>query len=336
MKKNLYISLLSMVALASCSKVDIDVPACQSANEVVAEKEISFQTAGYALSTKAGSSSFEGTFKTFGFFTGDSNWNSESTLENAVNYINGAEISNNSNVWKESGKTYYWPKAGKLSFVSYAPATANLQVNGNKNEMFSANAFEPSYDLMIGETAADKTGPEAVSVLFRHVLSQVNFTAQVSELESNGLYFEVSINSISLENIANKGDFSWNALENKASFGKQNSYYGNKQVSETVNFEDGDIKDLGTSLYIPQMLNNSNLEISYSINTYVIENGTKVYVDKVNNTKSVSLESLNGGEWKSGYSYVYNITINTLSEDNITVTPYIENDWKTIEHEINM
>lgn len=340
MKKNLYISLLSMVVLASCTKVDLEMPASiQPSNnsEVVAEKEISFQVAGYSLNTKAGS--FEGSFKTFAYFTGETDWSSEETLSNAVTYINGAEIKNLGSSWKSEGKTYYWPKAGKMSFVSFAPSTAKLNVNDSKSELFSANSFEPSYDLMISDTATDKeSSNNNVPVLFHHVLSQVRFTAQATEFESNGLHFEISINSISLENIAKKGDFSWNAMSNEASFGKQDSYYGSKQVSEGFSFsEDKQVMNLEAGLYIPQELSNVNMVINYTINTYVIENGSKVYVDKrENETKSFSMKGMTNGEWKSGYSYVYDITLSGLSNDNITVNPYIENDWKTIEHESNM
>lgn len=344
MKKNLYISLLSMVVLASCSKVDLDVPAPAQAsynNEVVAEKEISFQVADYARSTKAGNGSFEGTFKTFAFFTGDTNWSAEENLENAVTYINGAEISHLNNGWKAAGKSYYWPKAGKMSFVSFAPATASndIKVNDTKSSIFTSEAFVPSYDLMIADTASDKDNNTSnVAVLFHHVLSQVRFTAKATEFESNGLHFEISINSISLDNIANKGDFSWNAMSNNASFGKKDSYFGGKQISETFNFsDDKKVLNLEAGLYIPQDLTNANLVINYTINTYTLDGNTKVYVDKrENETKTVSLKGMTNGEWKSGYSYVYDITISALSDDNITINPYVENDWKSIEHETNM
>ena len=320
--KKYFYTFLSLVVLGGCTEI-----APISRTEAT---EILFQRATYSAKTKA-TSQFEGVFKVYGFYTGDANWGEGNTIDDAVMYINGAHISNNGGVWKEYGNTYYWPKAGKMSFVSFAPDTVSVNINSAKSSIFTIDGIEPTYDFLIGDTATDLTGPNAVPILFHHVFSKVKFAAKISNVDSNGIKFETVINDISIGKITKKADFKWDSIKNNCSFDKH-CIEDKKCIGSKIILNE-ELREISTNFYIPQRLSETNLFINYT--TYLIEADSNTYVDRVDNIKNIPLNNFIDGEWCSGYSYVYNIIINTLSDDIILV-PYIENNWGIIEHGINI
>ncbi len=100
MKKYIIIAIAALAASAACSKVET--------TEV--QKEISFEVANN-IKTKAftGSVYNNGAFGTYAWFN------------NTDEFMVNEQVDLSGGVWKTVDNTYYWPKTGSISFISYSP-----------------------------------------------------------------------------------------------------------------------------------------------------------------------------------------------------------------------
>lgn len=179
MKKRLLISILALTAaLTSCVKVEYDMPAADPSYSIndLSDQKIGFNTVLYSQQTKASTSPLPdgSSFRTFGFYTGAYNWG-ELDFSSMVSYIWGQEVSLQDGKWRTE-KDYYWPKAGKLSFISYAPADAGLGFNFTEDlpNLFARDYENNGTDLLIA-LSKNKTlsnSKNGVDFSFRHALSQ--------------------------------------------------------------------------------------------------------------------------------------------------------------------
>lgn len=346
MKKNLNITLLLTLTavLASCSKVDVEVPSVQTSSsssskseiKTPAQKAISFDANLYSQQTKSDYSELESSFRTYAFYTGDFDWNSNIEISDMVKYIDGQEVSKNGSEWN-TAETYYWPKAGKLSFASYSPVSANLALGNTKENLLNKTGYvNNGTDLLIADLAANKTQSNGkVSVLFRHALSQLMFNFKAKTLSANGLDFEVTVNSAKVSSVCNTADFNWNSTNNETTW----SNHSNAQV---INLSDNaaalttEFTALGSnSIVLPQSLTNNNGNIELTVNFTIITKEGETELDSTTITETVSLSSENINAWASGHCYIYNITINPLSNDVITFAPSVVN-WMTNSSQASM
>ena len=238
MKKYFFFAAAALVALASCSKVE---PEDQNG------PEISFQTANYLNSTKADSDGHvefysAGKFNVAGYFTPGA-W---ANLSGATAYMgNGAsgsfvEISNVDGTWKNTTTPYYWPKAGKLSFIGYYPSSVSATVTGTNSlavsfsnysvaETLSSQASnvttdatvvtDDKNDLMVADAIYDQTSNNSedqhfkngVAMIFHHTLAKIKFFAKQKTLEGiqadANLPLKVVINDLQVKAINNIGSF---------------------------------------------------------------------------------------------------------------------------------
>lgn len=149
-------------------------------------------------------------------------------------YIDINKISKQDGVWKawESGKSYWWPKAGNLSFCSWAPYnlldrgltvdnTNGIQIKGwsmpntpgygGSTDYGKEAPKDGSTDILIAgtydvspATNADATA-NGVKIQFSHALCKVRF---VISLDSDDADKEWRVYSVALKDIYTQGDYS--------------------------------------------------------------------------------------------------------------------------------
>lgn len=348
MKKNLNITLLLTLTavLASCSKVDVEVPSVQTSSsssskseiKTPAQKAISFDANLYSQQTKSDYSELESSFRTYAFYTGDFDWNSSLEISDMVKYINGDEVSKKGSEWS-TAVDYCWPKSGKLSFASYSPVSADLAIGNTRENLLNKTGYvNDGTDLLIADLAANKTqsnSQSGVQVLFRHALSQLMFNFKAKTLEANGLKFEVKVNSVKVSSVCNTADLNWNSTNNEISWSNQKNAQVINVSSEETELTT-EFATLGSNaIVLPQSLSNSNGNIELTVNFTIVTKEGETELDTTTITETVSLSINDITAWASGYCYIYNITINPLSNDVITFAPSVVN-WMTNSSQASM
>lgn len=193
MKKLFIIAAAAVVALAACTKNDVD------------RKGINFNTvAGRNTKVPLTGTIYKTTDPTFGIFcyalTDGKTWAANSA--DGQTYMDNVEISYNDTdkIW-EPATVYYWPLSGSLTFVgyspygcagtvAYAPATKALTITDFTVKAAAAD----QEDLMWATTNPDLTDNQStytsesatstlkgVNEVFHHALSQVKFNVKKAE-----------------------------------------------------------------------------------------------------------------------------------------------------------
>ena len=199
----------------------------------------------------------------------------------------GALISYADNVWKEQGKVHYWPKDkdSRLTFYSYSIndqngktfTTAPTSLSCTYKDGIQMTGYDvvanKNIDFMVAEVMADQTKnndedelkTDGVKTVFRHELSNVNFTIKTTTAYSDKTF---TLNSITLNDIAATGDFSQNPSTtdpltgtwavkstDNITVGNTNTTFANSPVSFAA----------PQYLFIPQTFTNETVTIVYTI-----------------------------------------------------------------------
>ena len=241
MKKNIIIALAACVALAACTKNEV--------KPVNVDQEITFQAVVDKAATKAGTFDNSATyptdrpFGTFAFFYTTEDGYSKA----APKYIDNAKVENTSganagSAWTTT-PTYYWPKQGYLTFMSYSPyvdlhdivtcAPADDAMAEIKIPNWDVDAHQ-KVDIMIADRVDNlkangrNGGYTGVPTVFRHKLAQiVKFSVQTKydfrNLKDNKpqagskLFF---LKKIVLQDIVTNGSFSSGTQPSNSSLGE--------------------------------------------------------------------------------------------------------------------
>lgn len=343
MKKYFIIAVAALVALASCTKSEIDPSA-------KADRAINFTTVT-GMNTKApiAGTIYKTTDPHFGIFcyalTNGKTWAANSS--DGQLYMNNVEISYNSTdkIW-EPATTYYWPLSGSLTFVgyspygcagtvAYAPATKVLTVTD-----FTVNATAASQqDLMWATTNPDLTDNQSaytsesatstltgVNEVFHHALSQVKFNVK----KAAGLDdYTITVNSITFDAYS-KGTLTvtndspvWSAQA------KQDGFVFNTTGSNVVAPNNAsEFAAFGVAnMPVPQTLANGvqTFTITYSLQKGGVDLGSK----------TVSAKDLLGAEvtaWAPNTIYNYNIVIDLAKiYFNPTVVDWVSGSSQQID-----
>ena len=200
-----------------------------------------------SMTTKAGVSTTDfPTTSTFGscawYLPGDNKWDDHHAAAATdpvvpTLYIEPSKISYNeaSKVWRNEGKTYYWPMNGSLTFISWAPADLLDKVDASNNKLNSVTREEgfkitnwkmentPGYGIVppTSEGGVSTTDPDVdillsytkdctrntangkVPTMFSHLLCKVKV---VATLAKPGAQWEIT--SVTLSNIYTKANYS--------------------------------------------------------------------------------------------------------------------------------
>ena len=186
MKKFFLFAAAALVALVSCSKVEVPETAANS-------KKISFEVANYAAQTKADSPTsliVEGytSFMTNAWYHSPADGNQYFMQNIAITWNTTTE-----NTWAPA-IDYFWPKTGYVNFYSYAgtqdPTTVNSEgslvytdkvIAYNDNILVADAAY--GYNANVSTYSLDHASVTGVPTLFRHYLSKLAFNVMLKTTE---------------------------------------------------------------------------------------------------------------------------------------------------------
>lgn len=195
MKKYFFI-LAAAAALAACAKNEVTPVLSQENTEIAYNVAPKTKTTTDFLTTNV--------FASWAYYLpNDKNW--DANLTEAQPYIDNSKVSyqiDGSDTWKETGKTYYWPKGGKLTFFAYSLNKENLTLKAENSLSHVAIAKEadcygitalidldenPNTDFLVADIAKDQFQNTnkahfrvGVPTLFKHKFSRVQFQVKKS------------------------------------------------------------------------------------------------------------------------------------------------------------
>ena len=245
-------------------------------------------------------------------------------------YIPTSEISNNEGQWKawDSGKSYYWPMNGSLTFISWAPykLVEHTGFNVTREEGFKianwkmentpgygmvsttseggVSTTDPNVDILLSYTkdCTRNTANGKVPTIFSHLLCKVKVEARLA----NDKVEQKIIESVTLTNIYTKGDYVAGEWTNQSE--PMNYVYpqpGETSPSPTITMTDkANTVIFPETMFLPQRLTREVITDRPKISIKLQGNKTPIeryfYNDKILNPLSV---------WNQGKSITYVITI---------------------------
>ena len=267
-------------------------------------------------------------------------------------FMNNVEIKKDDEQWRNVNVKYYWPTSGSLTFACYSPydfiegSTDDATiVSATKDGGITFTGFiAPTdslkqIDLMVADAITPETNSGVVTVTFKHILSQIKFTARTKEnYKVNTNVSKIVINKVEVHKICIKGDYS----SNNGTFEKGNWSLSSIQsdsvdylvLSESTNPKEisliGGINDTvhiaKPILIIPQNGTDTNwssgdadkedkiFEIKYTVTFKEGSTETETTSEKTAYIKPNS-------DWEKGKIYTYNLVVG-LNE--ITFNPEVE------------
>ena len=220
MKTNQLILAAALVALAACSKANVET------NATLGNNEIGF-TAVSRKATKANDAIITGTtygtdntFKVWGWQSEAADY-SEFAEDAASNFMSNITISwtggrlNRAEAWRNADNYYYWPFTGKISFLAVhpstvAPSTTGWDATNDKPKAtfadYTISSANKTVDLMLANNDGSRRS-DALPMVFNHALAQIQFRARTNEDYSDDVTF--TLNSVTLNNIDLSGDLAY-------------------------------------------------------------------------------------------------------------------------------
>lgn len=171
-----FVLLCAAGMMCACSKNEFT-------GSAVADTQIVYDV----ISTKAAQVyDTSGRFISYAWYLPDgTKWGGNDNSSVAVPYISGSEISWQAGVWKNGQDTYYWPKDGTLTFLSYSPSgiAANVRVSSTIHRGIMLDSWDVAshqdIDFMVADVQSGmkangtNAGYVGVPTVFRHKLSMV-------------------------------------------------------------------------------------------------------------------------------------------------------------------
>ena len=149
----------------------------------------------------------------------------------AIAYIENAIISfdfDGAN-WRDADHSYYWPRAGKLTFFSYSPQALQSFTQIDRNSGITITDWDVNahqdVDIMIADVQTEQTANQnvgtytGVPTIFRHALSKISgFTFNLHKDYYTASKIEFLLNSIVIKNMPQKGTYS-NTMPSESNIG---------------------------------------------------------------------------------------------------------------------
>lgn len=323
--KKVFLIAAAVVALAACSKNEV-LPSSSINNE------ISFNV---APRTKAAPETFDthNVFASWAYYLPKgSTWDTRATGVTPQKYIVGRTISYQTDgTWKETGKTYYWPKdGGSLTFFAYSLNRNNLTLTGGDSH-FTCNAgtgisgdidltANKNTDFMVADIAKDKTANESlnsingVPTLFKHKLSKVACTVKKASDYQN---VKFKLDSIKFLQVSHYAAYVQLPTEKITPSGTKDDQVYTSATQEITTIATA-VANEDVFIYIPQKFDDatSKIRVTYTITT-TVEDSTPV-VQTVVREYPINDKF---AEWEMGKKYIFNLT---FSLDEILWAPAVE------------
>lgn len=263
--------------------------------------------------------------------------------------------------WRDADHSYYWPRAGKLTFFSYSPQAIKASTQIDRNSGITITDWDvhshQNVDIMIADVQTDQTANQnvgtytGVPTIFRHALSKISgFTFNLHKDYYTASKIEFLLNSIVIKNMPQKGTYS-NTMPSESNIGAWNkaangiysyTWYSNASGT-TIPYSESTplaIPANGLSPYselylLPQLYpadGGPSLEITYTKRTY---SGPDTYVE-TQITASVSFYDLfasTGHRLVINRNLTFNIVFN-IDSNLITWAPD-QQDWDGSDFKID-
>ena len=325
MKKYIILAAVALAASAACTKVEV-------AQE--AQREISFEVANRM--TKANVKYENGDFGTYAWFN------------NTDPFMVNEKVGLVSGVWKTVDNTFYWPKTGSVSFISYSPYTGPVPTVA-KDKITYTGYTAADVDVMYADRATCSSnvnevndgvdsGYTGVPTVFRHALAKLSFDIKANFLEYddtvNGSHteWEVTVNSIKIGGFKTTGDLALTLNSDGKSWDKPATDVGgtNYYVWENLSGSTGDQELLpsgtitltttpqtlnaATGYVMPQVLEAGAqvLKLNIHIKT-TLANGNVINEDLVKTINLMDISTLKA--WQMNEKIHYTINIKPTSSD---------------------
>ena len=145
-----------------------------------AQAQISYNVVQYTQTKAAGEYPTKVPFVSSAFYLENGKTWAANRSE-AKSYIENAIISYDETrtSWHDADHSYYWPRAGKLTFFSYSPQAIKASTQIDRNSGITITDWDvhshQNVDIMIADVQTDQTGGtyKGVPTIFRHKLSQI-------------------------------------------------------------------------------------------------------------------------------------------------------------------
>ena len=217
MKRILILAAAALVAGAACTKVE------SFSGDV--QKEINFEVAN-RLTKATGVVYNNGAFGTYAWFN------------NTDPFMVNEKVDLTSGVWKTIDHTFYWPKTGSISFISYSPfsgptptiakdkITYAAYTAANVDVMYADKATCSSNVNEVTDSDTADSGYSGVPTVFRHALAKLSFDIKANFIEyddpvnNSHTEWEVTVNSAKLSGIKSTGELELNLNSDGKSWDK--------------------------------------------------------------------------------------------------------------------
>lgn len=240
------------------------------------------------------------------------------------NHTNGPDVSYGSGLFKNQHVTYsseetkwtytpvkYWPAAGHIDFLAYAPFDKDQELKNNKNLDFTVNSDVTKQIDLLWDNAANKTKTtEKVKFTFKHALAKIGYSVKST---NNDASTTITVKSIKLvgdltnENtnaFYTKGTIDLSKANNDANDlwtitdgTKQNfDWFSGNQTLSTAKYE-----STNYLFVIPQDFSNTATDQLYVVVEYTVTTDGSV----ITNTVSQKISK----DFKQGKAYMINLII---------------------------
>ena len=336
--KKLFLSILAVATLASCTKDE----------SFYTEQDSEIKLAPVAsMLTKAVPGAIDGTtYPADEHFDVYAYWKNEGAgskfTDGTTEYLGqpkagyGVEFVKKGDWFWGGATAYYWPKNGSLRFAAYSPADLKHEVKHDiATDTYTVLGYtqpyetDKTFDFMLAPTSVSYTSATAVDdvdIVFEHALSWITLKAVAKDAVAADAFtiHEVSINNVNTvaDLTAAMPEKTWSNWSVPQKYIVRSASAKNITVNETVQTLDEQL--LGTVI-IPQAT--TTVTVKYT------QNALK---DKDNNITSPALPNQeitvpllldgNNTPWEPGKHYIYTLIFGL---DEILITPAVA-DWEDV------
>lgn len=321
MKKFLFLAAMATLALSSCSKNEV-YENKQDPGMIVYNTSVGKQT----KATEVAISQLQADANGFGIKAYFHDTTPIATATSFTKYIDDAVKYTTPNWVNVSGKTYYWPLTGNLSYFAFYPVAAPTAFTDAASGQapaftYSVKAVASQEDLMAATTLnqTKPATPTAVAINLRHLLSQIKFTAKV-----NDTGYSAKITSIQISGAKDQSTFSyttdptaaatsagtWGSATGSATY----TYFTGTATINTTSY--ADITGGTTLMILPQAAAAGTFKFTVAYDTYAKDASNNDF--KIGSfTKDVDMQAL-----VINKKYNYQLTL-PIGTDPITFNPSV-------------
>lgn len=286
MKKTL-LAVVAVLAMTSCSQNEIDGI---DNGKQDARKEIKFGYSPVTRATETTTNDFD-YFKVYAY----KGATYSSTAGDLI--IDGKAFEKNGTVWESTDKCY-WPATGNLSFFGYNIDDAQYKTESGKPTLTYTikSTIATQEDLLVSQLLNKEYSTTAISLPFKHALSQVLFTVEGDDANLTYTVEKIEIKQVSSTGTYDYESSAWTTTATLADYTITPTNPVKVTGTTSENFVDAD----GVAILMPQEVADKTIEVTYSAKYTNGDVGVKV-----ESPATVTLK----GSWTNGKKTTYKLVL---------------------------